>query len=90
MKESDFGKKKRIDTTRIRFVASDPSKGVVLADRTKIIGEYLNENTPTEDGFVIVYFKDLGMQVSWTTVFLVEYFGPILITGALYALRDKT
>jgi len=34
-------------------------------------------------------FKNLGRQVSWTTVFLVEYFGPILITGLLLAARTS-
>jgi very-long-chain enoyl-CoA reductase len=34
-------------------------------------------------------FKDLGMQISWTTVFLVEYFGPILITLLLLAFRSQ-
>lgn len=26
-----------------------------------------------------LYFKDLGAQISWTTVFIVEYFGPMAI-----------
>ena len=34
-----------------------------------------------------LYFKDLGAQVSWKTVFLVEYAGPILITLGLLAFR---
>lgn len=34
-------------------------------------------------------FKDLGMQVSWTTVFLVEYFGPIAITLLLLFFREQ-
>lgn len=29
-------------------------------------------------------FKDLGPQVSWTTVFLTEYFGPIVIHALMY------
>lgn len=31
-------------------------------------------------------FKDLGKQISWKTVFLVEYAGPLIIFPALYAL----
>jgi very-long-chain enoyl-CoA reductase len=26
----------------------------------------------------ILYFKDLGMQIGWKTVFLWEYFGPLV------------
>jgi len=51
------------------------------------LSEYLKVDSPQEDGFIIVYFKDLGTQVSWTTVFLVEYAGPILITGLILAAR---
>lgn len=29
------------------------------------------------------------MQISWTTVFLVEYFGPIFITAILYLFRTQ-
>ena len=29
-------------------------------------------------------FKDLGAQISWRTVFLVEYFGPLWIHPLLY------
>ncbi|KAJ3216109.1 3-oxo-5a-steroid 4- dehydrogenase [Dinochytrium kinnereticum] len=31
-----------------------------------------------------VTFKDLGPQIGWTTVFLIEYFGPLLIHPLLY------
>ena len=33
-----------------------------------------------------VIFKDLGPQISWRTVFLIEYLGPILVHSALYLL----
>lgn len=34
-----------------------------------------------------IYVKDLGPQISWQTVFLIEYAGPILIHPLIYALR---
>lgn len=34
-------------------------------------------------------FKDLGPQVSWRTVFLIEYFGPILV-HLYFALQNKS
>ena len=37
----------------------------------------------------MLFFKDLGPQVSWTTVFLVEYFGPILITLLLVIFQKE-
>lgn len=37
-------------------------------------------------GEVVLYAKDLGLQIAWKTVFLLEYLGPILIHGLVYAL----
>jgi very-long-chain enoyl-CoA reductase len=34
-----------------------------------------------------IVVKDLGPQIAWRTVFLIEYLGPILIHPALYFLR---
>ena len=31
--------------------------------------------------------KDLGQQIAWRTVFIIEYFGPIFIWPLLYAIR---
>jgi very-long-chain enoyl-CoA reductase len=35
----------------------------------------------------VIYVKDLGPQIAWRTVFLVEYLGPLLIHPAFYLLR---
>ena len=37
-----------------------------------------------------VYVKDLGPQIAWRTVFVVEYLGPIIIHPILFALLPST
>ena len=34
-------------------------------------------------------FKDLGLQISWKLVFLVEYFGPILVSCLFMAFQKQ-
>lgn len=36
-----------------------------------------------------VYLKDLGPQISWQTVFIIEYLGPILIHPLFYYLKSQ-
>ncbi|PNS16768.1 hypothetical protein CAC42_4732 [Sphaceloma murrayae] len=35
----------------------------------------------------VVYVKDLGPQIAWQTVFVIEYFGPLIIHPLVYLLR---
>jgi hypothetical protein len=69
-------RKRKIGSERIRLTIGDP-RGTALADRRKTLNDYIQANEVT------LVFKDLGPQISWTGVFLIEYFGPILITGIL-------
>ncbi|PKY21729.1 hypothetical protein RhiirB3_409780 [Rhizophagus irregularis] len=36
-----------------------------------------------------ILFKDLGPQISWRTLFLIEYFGPILIHPIFYYFKSQ-
>ena len=54
------------------------SDALIVLERDQPLAKYA-----IKDGETIT-LKDLGPQVSWTTVFLVEYFGPILIHSMFY------
>uniref|UniRef100_A0A4X2KTA3 Trans-2,3-enoyl-CoA reductase-like n=1 Tax=Vombatus ursinus TaxID=29139 RepID=A0A4X2KTA3_VOMUR len=46
--------------------------------------DYVNIQSIAASSIVTLYFTDLGQQVSWTTVFLAEYAGPLLIYLIFY------
>ncbi|XP_022910479.1 probable very-long-chain enoyl-CoA reductase art-1 [Onthophagus taurus] len=54
-------------------------KGKDLKDNTSLSGLGLSNGST-------LYVKDLGLQIGWRTVFVAEYFGP-LIVYILFALR---
>lgn len=66
---------------RQRFYLLDGETRVVLEDEKKLSS--YNLLTGKRDD--VVYFRDLGPQVAWKTVFLVEYAGPLLIYLFFYA-----
>lgn len=78
--------KKHLTPSRCAFKVGDPVKGKPIKDRTKTLGHYITE-VPAEDGVVVLYFKDMGAQVSWSTVFYVEYAGPIVVAAIILAIR---
>ena len=46
-----------------------------------------NESTLTElevNSGAMLYFKDRGLQIGWSTVFLAEYAGPLLVYMWIY------
>ena len=82
IKQIDGIKKRKIGVERIRLQAGD-QKGPALTDKRKTIQEYCPEANVT------LIFKDLGRQISWKAVFLIEYFGPILITALLAVFQKQ-
>lgn len=62
------------------------AKGPGLKDKNKTLADYLSDANPQD---ITLCFKDLGPQIAWKTVFLVEYAGPLLITLALVFLRRQ-
>lgn len=60
----------------------DPSTKKTLKNRRARV---VDEEGVTSAGEVLV--KDLGPQISWQTVFVIEYLGPILIHAAVVAAR---
>jgi len=61
------------------FTLDTPDKAAIK-DSSVLVSALPIKNNDT------LTFKDLGMQVSWTTVFLVEYFGPILMHSLFFFL----
>jgi very-long-chain enoyl-CoA reductase len=53
------------------------ARGTPLKEEAKTLAEYLQ-------GTKELVFKDLGMQMSWRLVYVIEYAGPILIQTLLY------
>ncbi|OAA79244.1 3-oxo-5-alpha-steroid 4-dehydrogenase [Akanthomyces lecanii RCEF 1005] len=60
----------------------DTATRKTLKDRKALVADI---PAVSDAGEVLV--KDLGPQIAWRTVFLIEYFGPILIHAAVVAAR---
>lgn len=78
--------RKALSEARMYFTVGSP-KGLGLKDKTKTLADYLGDQDV--DKGINLYFKDLGPQIAWRTVFLVEYAGPIAITLALVLMRKQ-
>ena len=67
---------------RVSFKKNSGDKVIRLDDEKKLISDY--EITDGDS----IQFKDLGPQIDYTTVFIVEYAGPLIFV-LLYASRPS-
>ncbi|ORM41054.1 Very-long-chain enoyl-CoA reductase [Babesia sp. Xinjiang] len=75
---------KKIFYEKFHFYPQRQQWHVGSADGAKIGENKLIDNGVTEDSSL--YFKDLGVQISWRLVFFLEYLGPLFILPLLYHL----
>eukprot|EP01101_Sappina_pedata_P013026 TRINITY_DN9337_c0_g1_i1.p1 TRINITY_DN9337_c0_g1~~TRINITY_DN9337_c0_g1_i1.p1 ORF type:complete len:314 (+),score=129.48 TRINITY_DN9337_c0_g1_i1:25-942(+) len=75
--KSLLAKQIKLGPERHRILVGTERSSASLEDSKKISDYSLANNS-------IVYFKDLGPQISWKGVFLIEYFGPLLVYFLLY------
>jgi len=79
-----FAKLSKKNIHRISFKQDQGGGKVVRLDNdSKLISSYNLGENPT------VAFKDLGAQIGYRTVFLWEYFGPMVFVGMWYYLRPE-
>ena len=55
-----------------------------LEPRGKFVKDEESLNKLGVENQAILYFKDRGLQIGWTTVFLTEYAGPLVVYLLLY------
>ena len=65
---------------RLRITKAEDGKPIPNDKRVSI------DSTGLSNGSVI-QVKDLGAQISWRTVFIIEYLGPLIIHALFYFLR---
>nr|XP_042113502.1 trans-2,3-enoyl-CoA reductase-like isoform X2 [Peromyscus maniculatus bairdii] len=66
-----------------------PSRvGLQLEYGGPFLKDYITVQSVAASSIITLYFTDLGRQVSWTTVFLAEFSGPLLIY-LLFYLRSS-
>ncbi|XP_045140001.1 trans-2,3-enoyl-CoA reductase-like [Echinops telfairi] len=62
-----------------------PSRvGLQLECGGPFLKDYISIQSIAVSSMITLYFTDLGQQISWTTVFLAEYTGPLLIYLLFY------
>ncbi|KAI9661337.1 MAG: 3-oxo-5a-steroid 4- dehydrogenase [Alyxoria varia] len=73
--------KSRMSVHRLRITKASDGSPVPDSEDVTIDSIGLFENSS-------IFVKDLGLQISWRTVFIIEYLGPLLIHPLIYFLRS--
>lgn len=76
----ELAKKSRFSIHQLRITKGSDGSAISNTKDTTV------HSTGVRDQSTI-YVKDLGPQIGWRTVFIIEYAGPILIHPIVYALR---
>ena len=61
----------------VRDAKQSKVKDIVLQDDEKKISDYSKDS-------ILVFVRDMGPQIDWKTVFVIEYFGPLIIHPFFY------
>lgn len=76
----DLAKKAKFSVHQLRVTKGSDGSAINNNNTTSIHSTGLRDQST-------VYVKDLGPQISWRTVFVIEYAGPILIHPLVFTLR---
>lgn len=73
----------KLNPNRIRLTYKDANGKQIALDSSKSLMDYFTGAELTK--VVDIYAKDLGPQIAWSTVFLLEYLGPLVLHLLFYA-----
>lgn len=76
--------KNKVPGEQIKLSVLDESGKYQPLDLSETLNTYFKPQELLGD--VVVYAKDVGRQIAWKTVFIVEYLGPILIHAVIYGI----